>query len=165
MYGCGPTHSLELTAAYSAFSEFVPATSRINLYSVAPGDRVTATLSLKGSRFTFSIADETSGVSNQGAAQCPSTIGCARDTAEWITEDPFHCVNGTCTQVPFANFGRTTISHGEATGLCGTTSCSQTIAQWTHLRVDMVTSSGDAKATTGDLNAAGSGFKVRWVRA
>jgi hypothetical protein len=97
-----------------AWYELVPAnSSTIKRVLVSPGDVLSATVSVHGTKVTVSLRDVTQGthfsVTKPMRSPKPDT-----SSAEWIAEAPSQCnQNNNCTALPLTNFG--TMSFSDAT--------------------------------------------------
>lgn len=123
-------------------------------YPVAPGDAMTASVSLAGSTWTLAISDTTKGWTSSTAIASPSPAP-EQVSAEWIAERPE--VNGSlATLSDFGNaaFTSATAANGSASG---------PISSFDYQPVQMVETGGSpVLATPGPLTAAGSAFGVAW---
>jgi hypothetical protein len=80
-------------------------------YPVAPGDAMSASVSVSGSTWTLTIADSTKGW-NFTTTVSDSSV--AKSSAEWIVERPEVC-NPGCALTSLANFGTATFTNATAT--------------------------------------------------
>jgi hypothetical protein len=104
-YCGGPNHT---TPIYKAWYEMFPAGS-VNVFTVHPGDMISAAVNYASGDFTLTISDLTTGKSATTSATCSS---CARASAEWIIERPAVCNNAFthCFLTELANYGQTTMA-------------------------------------------------------
>ena len=102
-------------ASYYAWYEFYPQPSyEITSLTIHAGDRMSASVTYSGSKFTVTIIDETTGKSYSKSASVSSA---KRTSAEWIAEAPC-CTRGGGI-LPMSDFG--TVLFGEDTsGVSGT---------------------------------------------
>lgn len=151
------------TPVYQAWYEMFPANS-VTVFSVRPGDVISASVSYKAGVFSLTISDLTSGKSATHTATCSS---CARASAEWIVERPELCNNsGTqCFLTELANFGTTTmggdtaqVSGGPVKGVAG-------FANVPIFMVNPLKKGFISLDTVGALQQAGRSFAVTWDRS
>jgi hypothetical protein len=108
---CGGTTNM--TPTYVAWFEMYPNGS-VNVFSVAPGDTITASVSVKSGSFSLAISDVTSHKSHTHVATCST---CQRASAEWIIERAAFCTNASCSTAvigAMSDFGKTTMSNDVA---------------------------------------------------
>jgi hypothetical protein len=147
-------------AQYYAWYEMYPA-APVNLsYAVAPGDTISASVNvISPGTFLLQIADGAS-----WSFSTTQTLSSAKqNTAEWIQEAPSNFFG----VLPLADFGTINFSQAKAT-ISGTTGPADTGWSGTTLyQINMVTSTGSLKASTGPLTDSGtpatSSFSVTWV--
>ena len=156
-------------ANYSTWYEVLPAASVPLSVAVAPGDTITASVTVTGTTVDFALQNVT-----QGTSATKQVTAAAVDTssAEWIAEAPSLCNRGlsSCRTQPLANFGSVAFSAASATagGHTGTISDSAWSAEQISLRsggsefsrwrgAAAVAGTG---AVPGDLSADGSSFTV-----
>ena len=105
------------TVRYSAWSELVPANAKTISMKVRPGDKMSASVDVRGKRVTLKLSNLTRGTnykktSNMAAPDVSS--------AEWIVEAPSGCnSSGSCQQLPLGDFGTIQFTHARATTLAG----------------------------------------------
>ncbi len=126
--------------------ELSPAT-----YPVAPGDGMTASVSLAGSTWTLAINDTTQSWAYSTNIPSPSPAP-QQSSAEWIVERPE--VGGSLSTL--SDFGNAGFTNATATN----TTASGPIADFAYQPVQMV--GNQVLATPGPLTAAGSSFNVAW---
>ncbi len=89
------------TAAYYAWYEFYPNPSfDITAVPVAPGDKMSASVTFNGTEFTTTITNETTGKHFSKSAKVK---GAKRSSAEWIAEAP--CCTTSGGILPLSDFG------------------------------------------------------------
>jgi hypothetical protein len=141
-------------ASYSAWYELVPAPSRTIRMRVRPGDKISATVQVSGTRVTLRLRDRTSGTGFSTTKRMSSPD---ISSAEWIVEAPSGCNSAnTCAQLPLSDFGSVSFVHAVATttgGHSGTISD----ASWLATSLDLVGARG---ATPSSLSSGGSAFSV-----
>jgi hypothetical protein len=140
-------------AQYFTWWEMFPA-NNIQLVggTVKPGDKISASVTRSGTRYTMKVTDSTRPANSFSTTQ--SCGSCANTSAEWIAEAP----SGQSGQFPLARFGTWTLTG--ATVKAG--SKSGTISTFPDDKITMVNSSGKTLAQPGALNSAGNSFKVTW---
>jgi hypothetical protein len=161
-------------ATYSAWYELVPKAPVTLKLSVHPGDRVSATVSVSGTRVTVTMSDLTTGktVTKVLHMSDPDT-----SSAEWIAEAPLaETGDGAFQVLLLADFGKVSFTGASATATGH--SGSITDPAWTAEKVDMASMTGGyggygfhgrgdaalaaAGATTSSLSRSGSRFSVTW---
>jgi hypothetical protein len=88
---------------YYAWYELVPSAPVTLKLAIAPGDAISAAVSVKGAYVTVTLADQTRGtrISKRLHFAAPDTT-----SAEWIAEAPSACNStGVCEPLPLADFG------------------------------------------------------------
>jgi len=166
-------------ATYSLWYELVPAASVPIRLAVAPGNRVSASVRVAGTKVILRIANLTRGTS---FARTLTTAAPDTSSAEWIVEAPSACdARGFCRTVSLASFGKVAFTNASATGggHAGTISDSA----WTAAAVELVSGGGgpsfgppgfgdpgfddasptsSAGAVPSALTAHGTAFTVAW---
>jgi hypothetical protein len=125
-------------AQYTAWYEFFPATPILTVFSVSPGDHMTAEVSYSKSthKFTLTITDVPSiGVPVTYTTPPTAVSGAAENSAEWIAENAAACITPSCSVFEFlslSDFGSTTFSSATATvkRVTGSISSFGTYQQW-----------------------------------
>ncbi len=165
-------------ASYALWYELVPAASVPIRLAVAPGDSISASVRVSGTKVRLRLANLT-----RGTRFAKTLTMAAPDvsSAEWIVEAPSLCDSaGRCRTVPLASFGKVAFTHATATagGHAGTISD----AAWAVTALELVSGAGqgygppgyggpgfDAAAATsgagavpGALTARGRAFTVVW---
>jgi hypothetical protein len=123
--------------------------------SVAPGDRITARISIEGMTMTLALLNETT--SEAIATETTAPI-LDLSSAEWIAEAPSLCLH-QCTTLPLANFGRLTFTGATASDDAHTGTISD--SAWTHQSIKLTTTRGRV-ALPSPLAADGRSFSIRW---
>ncbi|MGH2467149.1 MAG: G1 family glutamic endopeptidase [Candidatus Limnocylindrales bacterium] len=151
---CQGGHSVETFAWYQAAPAAVvrfPAT-------VATGDVVTATVSVDGTTFMFSLADARTGAQAGASRSLPSA---ARDAVAWLVDSrPLGCL-GSCTGIALADFGQTGFAAARATGSGRQGTIGEPL--WSRAQVTMTTTSGAPRAHPSVLSGGGASFTVDWL--
>jgi hypothetical protein len=139
--------------SYYAWYEMYPAGSVQIPLRIAPGDSLTAQVTVSASTYTLTITD-----SRSGTYRTSQTLsGAADSSAEWIAEAPEIC-SSTCTQAALANFGTLQFSGAAATG----GSVTGSISAFSNSEIVMEASNGTVKAQPSALSAGGSVFSDTW---
>ncbi len=140
--------------SYGAWYEMLPALStRIDNFTVLPGDRISAKITLvdsEANQWNVQIVDLTSGQSFNEYFQYNST----RSSGEWILERSL--VNGQITSL--ANFGSVTFT--DCTVQVGDQSGN--ISNFTYSVVQMTNQQYERLATAATLGADGASFTVKY---
>ncbi|HTJ68076.1 MAG TPA: G1 family glutamic endopeptidase [Actinospica sp.] len=132
------------TAEYSAWYEMYPAYPVTYSNTVAPGDTIVEKVIYEGSnKYELYLADSTRGWSHTTT----KTGSFSRSSAEVIAEAPYS--GGV---LPLANFGTVTFKSSTVNG--------STLSSSSPTSIDMDTSSGTVKASTGSLS--GGTFSITW---
>jgi hypothetical protein len=125
--------------------------------TLAPGDKITASVVRSGDSYTLSVTDSTNSANSFSTTQTYS--GAADSSAEVIAEAP--CCTSSGGILPLSHF-----STFSATGAAvKTTSASGSISSFTDYEITMVDSSEHVKAQPGALTDSGKAFKVTWKRS
>ena len=141
-------------ASYYAWWELYPSTpiELVKGLTVAPGDRVSASVSYASGAFKMSIS-----VAGHSYAKKASESA-SRSSAECIAED----IAVGSALAPLTDFGRVNFTACKAT-ISGTSSGIGTFA--TVDEFTMVDSARHVLAATSSLNTAGKAFSVKWKRS
>ena len=143
--------------SYSVWYELLPAASVTIPMALAPGDTVSAEVSVVGSTATLTISDATSGATFTTTAT-PSVLDTS--SAEWIAEAPSRCFGSRCLQLTLANFGTVQFSGSSTTanGHVGTISD----ASWSTTAIDL---GGNVSAAPAGLTPDGTAFSVAVIQS
>lgn len=160
------------TVSYRAWYELVP-TGPLSVHiGVRPGDAVSASVTVTGTRVSLRMADVTRGTSfaRQLRMRSPDL-----SSAEWIAEAPSACSGGgSCATLPLADFGSVAFTAAAATAAGHTGPIVD--AAWTPTAITMrdlfsfdgparfAGATSAAEADPGALSSGGSGFSVTWKR-
>ena len=154
----------------NAWFELVPSSSHRIHMRVAPGDRVTASVTVVGDLVTVRLTDGTTGrvfKRTLHASQIDTS------SAEWIVEAPSECAGvSNCHALPLANFGSATFSGARAVTRSGhrggvsdrawgTTRI--TLSATARLLISSPGGDGRATAVASQLADRGSSFTVTYV--
>ena len=131
---------------YYAWFEMYPNPAYKTTYPLSPGDAMSASVSVdRVGRFTLSITDATQ---HWTASTTQRSTTAQRISAEVIAEAP----SNSSGIVPLTNFGSVSFTSAKVNGLV--------LDSFNPDRIDMVSSSGVTKATTGALS--NGAFSVTW---
>jgi hypothetical protein len=169
--GTGAECTANGSARYYAWYELVPAPSVEIPLKVTPGDTITATVTVKGTKVTLLVKNATRGTKVTKVKQMarPDT-----SSAEWVAEAPSLCDgSGYCRTVTLSDFG--TVRFTKASATAGSHSGPISDGAWTATSIQLVSDLGgpgygryEAAYTTAiqaiptALSARGSAFSVRW---
>jgi len=149
-------HAGSTVPAYIAWYEMFPQ-AQVPATTIRPGDRFSATVTKRGSSWTLSIRDNTSG----GSFTTRQTRDSAAIQALWVVEAPaLVTANGNLEVLPLARFGRITMTSCSA--VAGGIRRVISDSRWAHYRFDMRTTSNTAKALTSGLTSGGRAFSSTW---
>jgi hypothetical protein len=162
-------------ARYSAWYELVPAGSVRVAIKVAPGDKLSASVAVAGTKVTVKLANLTT---RKTFARVLTMAAPDTTSAEWIAEAPSLCASAgssSCRQAALTNFGRVSFSDSSATSASGHTG-SITDPSWSATALSLAgaggfgfdryaSESGAAQAVPGTLGSGGSSFTVSWSGA
>ncbi|HEY8028235.1 MAG TPA: G1 family glutamic endopeptidase [Gaiellaceae bacterium] len=141
---------------YAAWYEVLPDVSVRVPVDVAPGDTVSAEVSVDGTTATLTVTDETNGQTFT-TQSTPSVLDTS--SAEWIAEAPAQCFGTRCLPLQLANFGTVEFSGSSTTANDHVGTISD--ASWSSTAIDLGGQSG--AATPASLSADGSGFAVSFI--
>jgi hypothetical protein len=154
---------------YYAWYESLPAPSVDVPMAVKPGDLITTSVNVRGTRVLFQIKNRTRKTSFTRPLKVASPDV---SSAEWIAEAPAECGSSSdrCRVLPLANFGSVTFTRAAAIANShpGTISDST----WSNSAISLVPQSSGvfgsrqsstAGAMPGALSADGRTFGVSWV--
>lgn len=163
---CSPTGQ----TVSSAWYELVPAPSRSIHLRVDPGDRMSASVSVKGHQAKLTLRDLTRRTSFTRSVR-DKTVDVS--SAEWIVEAPSECTSAnSCQTLNLANFGTAAFSSARATSTTGHTG-SISDRHWGTTKIMLATgqrqfigsTSSAAQASPSVLTAGGSAFSVTYQAA
>ena len=149
---CVPGKRVSGGPSYYAWFEMYPSALVVlpsSVYPVAPGDRLSASVSVYGSGFFLALVD--AGRWTYTTVQIPSAPP-ADESAEWIAEAPTSCHGKSCKVVKLADFGAVAFTGAHANGA--------PVSSFADSRITMV-SGKKVKAQTSALSS-GSDFTVAW---
>lgn len=143
---------------YFSWYEIYPAQNTVEVgKSVRAGDKVAASVSRTGSRYTLALTDFTHPVNSfSTTARCAT---CKNTSAEWIAERPSFSIG----VAPLADYGSWTVSKARETA-GGTTG---TISSYpVRYKIDMVdATSAYPLSLTSRLSNGGSTFRTHWTNS
>jgi hypothetical protein len=160
------------TEKMSAWYELVPKASRTVALTISAGDKITASVTVVGTKVTLTLDDVTTGKSF-------THVSVDKDidvtSAEWITEAPSECEGSTtsdCTTLPLADFGTVDFTGARAVTSTGATA-SIVSSRWTTTKL-VLDSSGSTEgpgqfvsdttaATATPTASAGGAFEVAYA--
>jgi hypothetical protein len=144
--------------SYTAWYQLFPAPPVELPVTVAPGDHLTAEVTVSGRIVGLSLRNDTSGgsFSTETWMRAPET-----DSAEWIVEAPSACF-ATCAALPLADFGTVRFTSASTqveahTGTIGNQA-------WSRLRLEMAPRRGMKVAAATRLSERGSSFAVNQLQ-
>lgn len=161
-------------AHYSAWYELVPRGPVTVKLTVNPGDRISASVSVKGAHVTLKLTDDTTG---QSAGERLRFTHPDLSSAEWIAEAPSTCdSSGACAALPLTDFG--TVSFDSAAvatvhGITGAITNSHWSTQAVALNETLRANGAGGRffgplsrvtAVPTVLSGAGSSFAVNWAQ-
>jgi Peptidase A4 family len=155
-------------AVSSAWYELVPSASHGVKLTVAPGDRMRASVTVKGGEVTVTLADLTRHRSFTKRLH-PATVDTT--SAEWILEAPSVCSSSwDCHTLPLADFGSAGFTAAAATTTAGHRGTIED-REWTTTKISLAGSGRtfvsnpsvpQATAVPSSLSAQGSAFTVTY---
>jgi hypothetical protein len=154
----------------SVWYELVPAPSRNIKMTVAPGDYLTASVTVQGNDVRLQIDDVTRRTSFQRSVHVnPLDVS----SAEWIVEAPSECSsNASCQELALANFGSAQFSRATVVRTGGYHG-SIVDRHWTTTKITLAANARQfisnpatsATASPSTLTAGGSAFTVTYASA
>lgn len=156
------------TADQFAWYELVPsAPVRLDL-PIAPGDHISAQVTVSGTNVTVALSDSTTGGSVTKTLQMGNPDV---SSAEWIAEAPSSCDgSGNCQPLPLDDFGSLGFSDASATAEGHTGTISD--PDWTAQPVELgggsygggfASDGSEGGAAPSGLSSDGSSFSVSWL--
>ena len=160
-------------AHYSAWYELVPAGPVTTKLAIAPGDRISTSVTVRGAYVTMSLRDDTTGARVLKRLHFPHAD---TTSAEWIAEAPSDCTGSSCRALPLTDFGSVNFMDASAriaNGHTGTITDPAWATQAIALDEPMRSGFGErvfgppelVSATPSVLDATGSSFSVSWTQA
>jgi Peptidase A4 family len=146
----------EDTAVYYTWYEMYPAGTIAVGTSVAPGDKISASVSRSGSAYTLAVTDSTHSANSFSKNATCATTTCLATSAEWIAERPAYSIG----IAPEAQFSSVPFSAASETA-AGRTS---TISGYSGTNYDMTTIDATDTydiATVSGLTG-GNAFRASW---
>lgn len=147
------------TPGYGAFYQFFPGNAYTIPITVSPGNKMSATVSYDGSKFTLKITNHTTGAH---FFKIGSSLLASRTSAEWIVDaDPF--LNGTLPEFTRVSFGDDYTGVNDTNWATDSTITGPIADFGTRVqKITMVSSTGVTRAVPTALTTDGSSFKVTW---
>jgi hypothetical protein len=148
---------------YTVWWEMFPTNSIQSVFTIKPGDKISATVTYKPttSVFVITVSDVTSGHSFTQNQHCASTITCERSSADVIAEDVGHFGGGTF--FPLADYKTMSFTGAAITDTAGH-SGSFSNSAWLNAAVTE-SSAGTTYATVSPLSTTGQRFSATWRHA
>jgi hypothetical protein len=145
-------------AYYFTWWETYPDIAIVVGSSVAPGDRITASVTVTSNGYRLAVVDSTHRANSfTTVQQCPPAVTCFNESAEWIAEAP----GGARGEWPWPPFGTWRPVDVRATS-GGTTG---SVSSFPDDQIVMVGDDGQALESTGGLASSGTAFGVKWSYA
>jgi hypothetical protein len=150
--------SASFLPSYSAWYELIPAPAApVELpVAIAPGDVLTARVSVEETTVTLAMRNLTTGEAFSTAVTAPALD---LSSAEWIAEAPSSCLL-RCVTLPLPDFGH--VGFRRATASTDVHTGPIDDAAWTHQSIRLSTARGLPSALPSALSADGRSFTVRW---
>jgi len=141
---------------YAWFEMYPNYAYQITGFPVNIGDSITASVKYKGNNvFVLSIANNTKKVSTTIPTNKTVSNIAQRSSAEWVVEAPF-----STAILPLSHFAN--VNFTKCTTIINGLSGSINKNSWKNNALNMVTSIGQPKAITSNLNSDGQNFNVSW---
>jgi Peptidase A4 family len=147
------------TPQYDAWYEMYPL-APVVYDGVNPGDAITVSVYLNGSKYNLSLTDLTTGAKMQTSQPCPSHSTCRDASAEVITEDP----GSAEPEIDLADFGMVNFTTAAVTSANGTHGTLAANSLWTSSEIVMRDSHKKLMAQPSSLQG-GKAFNVAWKAA
>jgi hypothetical protein len=145
-------------AYYYSWFEMYPDGPVVVGTTVAPGDHITASVTLTTQGYRLAVADSTHRANSfTTVQQCPAGVTCYNGSAEWIAETP----SGERGIWPWPPFGTWRPAAARATSEGKTGS----IKSFPDDQIVIVGDDGQALASTGNLASSGTTFGLTWTYA
>jgi Peptidase A4 family len=148
---------------YTTWWEMYPTNAIQTVFTIRPGDKITAIVTYKPASgvFVITVRDVTSGHSFTQNQHCASKLTCARSSADVIAEDVSHF--GGSTFFPLADYKTMSFTGAAITDTTGH-SGSFSDSAWLNAAV-MESSGGTTYATVSALSSTGQRFSATWRHA
>ena len=155
---------MDSSPVYYAWYEFPTGTRLISGITVSPGDRMSATVVCKGTKFTLKMTNHTTGQTFKHT----ETYSAQRNNAVWIVETP--CCDKNGKPSPLADFGTAYFGHVytsvKHTDWAVNPDVTGPIGDFDPVYfISMVDPDHSAKAEPSFLDASGSSFDVLWEKS
>jgi hypothetical protein len=143
---------------YYSWWEMFPDGAVVVGTTVAPGDHLTASVTLTSKGYRLAVADSTHPANSfTTVQQCPSGATCYNTSAEWIAETPGGA-RGTWPWPPFGTW-RPASARVTSEGKTGS------ISSFPDDQIFIVGDDGQALENTGNLASSGTAFGLTWAYA
>lgn len=149
----------EGSAHYYSWYEMYPAGSVTVGTTVNPGDKITASVTRKNTKYTLKLTDATTAGNNVTETASCALTACLDESAEWITERPAFSIGIT----PLAQFSSVKFTSASATGGGTTASITGFATAWDMTMVDGTDTY--PLDSTSKLNAKGNAFTNAWLNS
>jgi hypothetical protein len=146
----------EDTAVYYTWYEMYPAGTVAVGTSVAPGDKITASVTRSGSSYTLAVTDSTDTVNSFSHKATCATTTCLATSAEWIAERPAYSIG----IAPEAQFSSVPFSASSETAAGKTSTISGFSGTNYHMTTIDATGTYDIAAVSG--LTGGNAFNASW---
>ena len=144
------------TPEYQSWWEMYPTNDINPVFTVTPGDKITATVTYKKGVYVMTVKDKTNGQHFREKQTCAADLTCSRDSAEWIVERPGY---GGFNYAPLADWGTVNVPGDKASD----GGRKEPISSFSSTAIDMVNLADSYYlAQVGGLNTAGNSFPDTW---
>ena len=144
------------TPQYDAWYEMYPL-APVVFSGVNPGDAISVSVYLNGSKYNLSLTDLTTGGKVRTSQPCPKYSTCRHSSAEVITEDP----GNAAPQIDLADFGLVNFTGATVTSVNGTHGTLAGNSLWTSSKILMKDSHNKVMAQPSPLEG-GMAFNIAW---
>jgi Peptidase A4 family len=144
-------------SSYWAWYELVPADLVRLKLKVRAGDKVSASVTVSGTRVKLTLRNRTTKKSYSATKHMSSPDV---SSAEWILEAPSSCDDHGCSTLPLANFGTAKLGSAVATPAGGKARAISK-SNWSIQRLVLNDPAGGAASTSG-LSSDGRSFKISY---
>lgn len=143
--------------SYYDWYEMYPAQSSVVLeHHVSPGDKMSATVTRSGTKYTMVVTDSTHPADSFTATATCASTSCLNDSAEWINERDYF---GSAGYSPLSDYGTWTLTKGAATE----SGKSSSIGSLANLyNITMVDATNAYDLGTASALSGGNSFTTTW---
>jgi Peptidase A4 family len=147
---------------YSAFYEMWPTGAVTPMFTVKPGDQISASVvyTATTNQFLITVTDVTSGQTQTEVESCASATGCPRTSVEWVAESPSFF--GTNTWFPLADYGTIEFTSATATDNRGVAGPIADASQWVDSGIERNAGPTLPLGEAGPLQNSGYVFRDTW---